>query len=84
MTSPAKNDIQFDQRSFPQGGTISHRHRALRILFICSDARLVARCIRKLQEAQFAVDADSALTVAKCTERLNSQSYDVVVAEYPS
>ena len=84
MTTPAKNDIQFDQRSFPPEGTVSHRHRALRALFICGDARLVERCVQKLKEAQFTVDAEVALTAARCSQQLLSQSYDVVVAEYAS
>lgn len=84
MTTLAKNDIQLAQRSFPPEGTVSHRHRALRVLFICGDTRLMERCVQKLKEAQFTVDADVALTVARCSEQLLSQSYDVVVAEYAS
>jgi len=81
MKNPAQ---EFRSQISPSEGTVSHRHRDLRILFNCGDARLVACCVQWLQEAQFAVNADSALTVAECRERLNSQSYDVVVAEYPS
>jgi diguanylate cyclase (GGDEF)-like protein/PAS domain S-box-containing protein len=84
MANPTMKDIQFDQEGHPQEGTVSHRHRALRVLFISGDARLQARCVHKLEEAQFAVDADAVLTVAECREQLNSQSYDVVVAVYPS
>lgn len=84
MTIPGKNEIKFEQRSLPQEGTVSHRHRALRVLFICGDARLVERCVQKLKEAQFTVDADVALTVARSSQKLLSQSYDVVVAEYAS
>lgn len=83
MTTPAENDIQVDRRSFPPEGTVSHRHRALRVLFICGEARLAERCVQKLKEAQFTVDADVAQTVARRGEQL-SQSYDVVVAEYAS
>ena len=82
MTTLAKKDIQSDRRGFPPEGTVSHRHRALRVQFICGDARLVERCVQKLKEAQFTVDADVALTVARCGEQVLSQSYDIVVAEY--
>lgn len=84
MTTPAKKDIRLDQTGFLPEGTVSHRHRALHVLFISGDARLVERCVQKLKEAQFTVDADVAPTVARCTERLLYQSYDIVVAEYAS
>jgi PAS domain-containing protein len=37
-----------------------------------------------VKKAQFTVSADFVLNLAHCTERLHSQSYDVVVAEYAS
>lgn len=37
----------------------------------------------ELKKAQFTVSADFVLNLAQCGERLHSQSYDVVVAEYP-
>jgi diguanylate cyclase (GGDEF)-like protein/PAS domain S-box-containing protein len=40
--------------------------------------------VQELKKAQFTVSADIALNLAQCTEQLRSQSYDVVVAEYPS
>jgi len=41
-------------------------------------------CLQELRKRQFVVSADTALSLAQCTEQLRSQSYDVVVAEYPS
>jgi diguanylate cyclase (GGDEF)-like protein/PAS domain S-box-containing protein len=40
--------------------------------------------VRELEKAQFTVSADFVLNLQQCAERLQSQSYDVVVAEYPS
>jgi len=40
--------------------------------------------MEELNKARFTVSADFVLNLAQCTERLHSQSYDVVVAEYPS
>src|SRR5947208_15837354 len=60
------------------------RFRPLRILFIHRDADTVESCLQELKKAQFTVSADIALNLAQCTEQLRSQSYDVVVAEYPS
>jgi diguanylate cyclase (GGDEF)-like protein/PAS domain S-box-containing protein len=54
------------------------------MLFIHRDADTVECCLQELKKAQFTVSADIALSLAQCTEQLRSQSYDVVVAEYPS
>jgi diguanylate cyclase (GGDEF)-like protein/PAS domain S-box-containing protein len=40
--------------------------------------------VQELEKAQFTVAADVVLTLAQCGEQLRFQSYDVVVAEYPS
>ena len=43
----------------------------------------MANCLEELKKAQFTVSADFVLNLGQCGERLRSQSYDVVVAEYP-
>jgi diguanylate cyclase (GGDEF)-like protein/PAS domain S-box-containing protein len=44
---------------------------------------VVNNCLDELKKAQFTVSADFVLNLAQSAERLHSQSYDVVVAEYP-
>ena len=73
-----------DPIGFRPGSTDSHRSCPLHILFIHRDADTVECCVQELRKAQFTVSADIALNLAQCTEQLRSQSYDVVVAEYPS
>jgi diguanylate cyclase (GGDEF)-like protein/PAS domain S-box-containing protein len=41
-------------------------------------------CVRELEKAQYTVEAVAIATLAQCTEELRSQSFDLVVAEYPS
>jgi len=48
------------------------------------DADVVDGCLEELKRARFTLSADFVLTLAQCTEQLRTQSYDVVVAEYPS
>src|SRR6266550_4925555 len=84
MSRLTQNNVQSDQRGFRPETTDSHRSRPLRILFIHRDADTVESCSQELRKAQFAVTADIALNLAQCAEQLHSQSYDVVVAEYPS
>src|SRR4029077_5486181 len=65
-------------------GAAGHRRRPLRALFIHRDADTIDSCVRELEKGQFTVSADFVLNLTQCTERLHAQSYDVVIAEYPS
>lgn len=82
ISKPDTNEVQSDRVHL--GGAASHRRRPLRVLFVHRDADAVDSCIQELDRAQFIVSADSVLNLAHCTARLQSQSFDVVVAEYPS
>jgi diguanylate cyclase (GGDEF)-like protein/PAS domain S-box-containing protein len=84
ISNLAQHEIQSGQRSVRPAGTASHRRRPLRVLFVHRDADVVDSCLEELKKAQFTVSADFVLTLAQCIEQLRSQSYDVVVAEYPS
>jgi diguanylate cyclase (GGDEF)-like protein/PAS domain S-box-containing protein len=84
MSKLAQNDLQPDLESFQTEGTASHRRRPLHVLFVHRDADAVDSCLEELKKAQFTVSADFVLNLVQCKERLHSQSYDVVVAEYPS
>jgi len=41
-------------------------------------------CLQELENGQFTVTCDSVLNLAQCAELLRTQSYDVIVVEYPS
>jgi len=84
MARLAQNEIQSDLRSFRPESTATHRRRPLSVLFVHRDADAVDSCLEELKKAQFIVNSDLVLTLAQCTQQLRSQSYDVVVAEYPS
>ena len=78
-----QRDLQPDLLTFPTKGTASHRSRSIRVLFVHRDAEVVDNCQQELKKAQFVVTADVVLTLAQCVEQLRSDSYDVVVAEFP-
>jgi diguanylate cyclase (GGDEF)-like protein/PAS domain S-box-containing protein len=61
----------------------SHRSRPLRALFVHRDTGAIDACLQKLQKAQFTVSSDCVLNLAQCAEQLRSQSYDVLIVEYP-
>lgn len=60
-----------------------HRRRTIRVLFVHRDADVVAKWVEELKKARFQVSSDLVLSLAQCAERLRSQSYDMVIAEYP-
>jgi diguanylate cyclase (GGDEF)-like protein/PAS domain S-box-containing protein len=84
MSNLAQNEFQSAQRSFRPQSAVAHRRRPLSVLFVHRDADVVDNCLEELKKAQFIVNSDFVLTLAQCTQQLRSQSYDVVVAEYPS
>jgi diguanylate cyclase (GGDEF)-like protein/PAS domain S-box-containing protein len=84
MARLAQNEVRSGRSSFRPENTLAHRRRPLRVLFIHREADVIEICLEELKKAQFIVSADFVLTVAQCTEQLRSQTYDVVVAEYPS
>src|SRR6266852_3176165 len=84
MSNLAQNEFQSAQRSFRPQSAAAHRRRLLSVLFVHRDAEAVDSCLEELKKAQFIVNSDFVLTLAQCTQQLRSQSYDVVVAEYPS
>lgn len=84
MARLAQNEFRSGLSSFRSDSAPSHRRRHLRVLFIHRDAEVVDGCLEELKKAQFIVSADFVLTLAQCREQLRSQTYDVVIAEYPS
>jgi len=79
-----RSEVQSERRNIRPESAASHRRRPIRVLFIHRDADGVDSCVQELEKAQFTVAADVVLTLAQCAEQLRFQSYDVVVAEYPS
>jgi diguanylate cyclase (GGDEF)-like protein/PAS domain S-box-containing protein len=62
----------------------SGRHPPLHILFVHSHIAEVERCLQELNRVHFTVSAEIVITPEEFSERLSSQAYDLVVAEYPS
>src|SRR5690348_15687549 len=78
------NDLQVDMATFSTEGPASHRHRSIRVLFVHGDTEVVDNCLQELKKALFIVTADVVLNLTGCMQQLRSQTYDVVLAEYPS
>src|SRR4029077_15435908 len=60
------------------------RQNLLRILFVHRSLTDVECCLHELKRMRFTVSSEVVLTPEQFTERLRSESFDLVVAEYPS
>ena len=56
----------------------------MHVLFVHRDADAIDSCVQELEKGQFAVRSDLVLTLAQGAAQLHSQSYDVILMEYPS
>jgi diguanylate cyclase (GGDEF)-like protein/PAS domain S-box-containing protein len=63
---------------------LGRRQNLVRILFIHRSLADVERCLYELKRVRFTVRSDVVLTPGQFAERLHSQPFDLVVAEYPS
>ena len=84
MSRLAQNDLGSNLAISRMERNSSHRLRYIRILFVHDDAGLVDNCLQELRAARFVVKADVVFTLEQCNEQLSSQSYEIVVAGYPS
>ena len=83
MSNLARNELQSDARRGQPEGLATHRCRPLRVLFVHRDADTIDSCLEELRKGPYLVKADFVLNPAQCEERLRSEAYDVVIAEYP-
>ncbi len=79
MASTSQARLKRDTLSGLEG-----RHPPLHILFVHSHVAEVERCLQELNRVHFTVSAEVVVTPEEFTERLSSQSYDMVLAEYPN
>jgi diguanylate cyclase (GGDEF)-like protein/PAS domain S-box-containing protein len=62
----------------------ANRWQSLRVLFVHRDADEIDSCLQELKRAEFAVHSDIVLTLGQCVEQLRKETFDLIVAEYPS
>jgi CheY-like chemotaxis protein len=84
MSNLAENESRGVQEGVRLESPLYPRRRPLSVLFVPGDTATIECCLEKFEKAQFTVRSDFVLSLAECTEQLQSQSYDVVVVEYPS
>src|SRR5216683_1127684 len=60
------------------------RQNLLQILFVHRSAADVERCLHELRKVRFTVSSDVILTLEQFAERLRSQLFELILAEYPN
>jgi diguanylate cyclase (GGDEF)-like protein/PAS domain S-box-containing protein len=83
MASATRHRVKQADPALVLNGPASRR-LPLRILFIHSDAADVELCVQELNRAHFNVSAEVVLTPEQIAGQLNSNHYDVILADYPS
>jgi diguanylate cyclase (GGDEF)-like protein/PAS domain S-box-containing protein len=73
--------VPFPQTAAPP--STARRPNTVRILFVSPFLVDVDRCLQELNRVQFTVISDVALSLEQFTERLRSETFDLIVAEYP-
>ena len=84
MANLAPTQILSVDGGFRPESLTSHRRRPVRVLFVHREADAIDCCLQELEKGQFAVRSDLVLNLAQCAAQLRTQSYDVIVVEYPS
>ena len=82
MSNRKRNEALQSPAILHQESVVSHRHRAIRVLFVHRYADVVENCLSELKKAQFIVSATVVLDFAQCDKLVRSESYEVVIAEY--
>jgi len=62
----------------------AYRQHFLRVLFVHRSPLDIEKCLHELRRVGFTVSSDVVVTPEQFTDRLHSQCFDFVLAEYPS
>jgi diguanylate cyclase (GGDEF)-like protein/PAS domain S-box-containing protein len=84
MSNLHQNESKAVEERVRPENTLSHRRRSLHVLFVHSDAAAIESCLQELEKAQFTVSSNSVFDLVQCAELFRSQTYDVVLVDYPS
>jgi diguanylate cyclase (GGDEF)-like protein/PAS domain S-box-containing protein len=71
------------ERNKSLAGTVERLH-FLRILFIHRSPMDIERCLHELRRVGFTVSSDVVMTPQEFIDRMGSQCFDLILAEYPS
>jgi diguanylate cyclase (GGDEF)-like protein/PAS domain S-box-containing protein len=83
MSGTSKPDLEQVRRASAHDGS-ERRQNLVRILFVHRSVADVELCLYELKRVRFTVSAEVVATPEQFAERIHSQPFDLVVAEYPS
>ncbi len=83
MSSKLKPNLERVEQ-VPALDALGRRQNLVRILFVHLSVADIERCVYELERVRFTVSSDVVVTPAQFAERLRTQLFDLIVAEYPS
>jgi diguanylate cyclase (GGDEF)-like protein/PAS domain S-box-containing protein len=83
-TASARIALKRGRRASSKSGTSLLRRPVLRLLFVGYDAAEVELCLNELKHTQSLIDSDMVSTAMQFAERVDANSYDVILARYPT
>jgi diguanylate cyclase (GGDEF)-like protein/PAS domain S-box-containing protein len=75
--------LKQNERTPALDGLDSRKH-LLRILFVHSSLTDIERCLHELRRVGFTISSDVVVTPEQFADRLHSQCFDLVLAQYPN
>src|SRR5713226_5083622 len=83
MSATSEPDFEHVKRASARDGP-ERRQNLVRILFVHRSVADVELCLYELKRVRFTVSSEVVVTPEQFVERLRSQPFDLIVAEYPS
>src|SRR5713226_7531872 len=83
MSPTSEPDLEQVKRASARDGP-ERRQNLVRILFVHRSVADVELCLYELQRVRFTVSSEVVVTPEQFVERLRSDIFDLIVAEYPS
>jgi diguanylate cyclase (GGDEF)-like protein/PAS domain S-box-containing protein len=81
----SQSELSLEQVKQASASDAPERRQSLvRILFVHRSLEDVERCLDELKRMRFTVSSDVLVTPEQFAERLRSETFDLIVAEYPS
>jgi diguanylate cyclase (GGDEF)-like protein/PAS domain S-box-containing protein len=82
--SPTAQSYRSRTTRTPAYHALQNRKEIVRILFVHHSPGDIDRCLSEFSRLRFTVNAEVVLTPEQFAKRLSSESFDIVVSEYPS
>jgi diguanylate cyclase (GGDEF)-like protein/PAS domain S-box-containing protein len=84
MATSANTEAVSNQQGAAARCKSDRRRQPMGILFVHSDLAAIDRCLHELNSVRYMISSQIAQNADQLAKRVSSESYDLIVAEYPS